>query len=167
MLNLLRLKYIRLLNKFLSLFYYLHQQVSINKSYIYLFHEILEKESQLKNELEISVHSFEKFLNYQLIKENISNKYSDLTNHILNKKILKDKSYIITFDDAFESVYSLAWPLLKKYNISFIVFVTVELIGKKSYLSESQILELSKCPLCTIGSHGVNHVPFQRIIWRV
>lgn len=40
-----------------------------------------------------------------------------------------DKNYIIiTFDDGYKSVYTTAYPILKKYNVPFTVFLTTESI---------------------------------------
>lgn len=42
------------------------------------------------------------------------------------------KPVIITFDDAFESVYSNAFPLLKKYGFKSVIFTIAGYIGKTS-----------------------------------
>lgn len=42
------------------------------------------------------------------------------------------KSIIITFDDAYESVFKYAYPILKKYNYTATVFPIFEFIGKSN-----------------------------------
>ena len=73
-----------------------------------------------------------------------------------------DKKFVvITLDDGYADNYEIAYPIFKQYGIPFCVFVTKDFIfkGKDSYrfLSESQIVELSQEPLCTIGCHTVSH----------
>ena len=53
-----------------------------------------------------------------------------------NKKIL------LTIDDAFLSFYENAWPILKKNEIPFILFVSTEPIGKRGYMTWEQIKEI-------------------------
>lgn len=67
------------------------------------------------------------------------------------------KKVLLTFDDGFESTFSLAYPYLKNKGIPFCVFITTSFVNKQGYLSDRQLRLLSKDNLCTIGSHFVNH----------
>ena len=55
------------------------------------------------------------------------------------KEIMKgniNKSYVmLTIDDAFESFYLNAWPVLKEKKIPFILFVSTREIGKYGYMN--------------------------------
>ena len=77
------------------------------------------------------------------------------------KKIIKekmDKSYILlTIDDAFESFYLNAWPVLQKKEIPFILFVSTREIGKHGYMTWDQIKEVEANNLVTIGNHSHSH----------
>jgi len=156
-----KLRIIREQNRFytyaLKLFDFLHS----NGSKVFLFHDILESVSQVKTEYSLSQSSFESFLLNQLSKGYHSNTFVEFSQLILNKIRKTDNSFIVTFDDAYESVYSKAYPFLKANKISFVVFITKELIGKPDYLSEEQVIELSKEELCTIGSHACHHTMFR------
>ena len=69
-----------------------------------------------------------------------------------------DKNYILlTIDDAFESFYLNAWPILKKKNIPFILFVSTREIGKYGYMNWEQIKEIDNNDLATIGNHSHSH----------
>ena len=69
-----------------------------------------------------------------------------------------DKNYILlTIDDAFESFYLNAWPILKEENIPFILFVSTREIGKRGYMTWDQIKEVSLNNLATIGNHSHSH----------
>lgn len=68
-----------------------------------------------------------------------------------------DDFYALTIDDVPENFYHNAFPLLKEYGIPFTLFVNFSLLNKKGFITKEQLLDMSQCQLCTIGSHGVNH----------
>ncbi len=65
----------------------------------------------------------------------------------------------ITFDDGYQDTLTVAARILGAKKLPFTVFVTSQNItsGNPSYLSQSQLIELSKIPEVTIGSHGHSH----------
>ena len=72
--------------------------------------EIFLKHIEEIENLKIPFINFDKFQN--IIKTNI------------------DKNYLLlTIDDAFESFYQNAWPILKNIKIPFILFVSTREIG--------------------------------------
>jgi poly-beta-1,6-N-acetyl-D-glucosamine N-deacetylase len=77
------------------------------------------------------------------------------------KKIIKnnlEKNYLLlTIDDAFESFYINAWPILKIEKIPFILFVSTREIGKSGYMDWTQIKEIEASNLATIGNHSHSH----------
>ena len=77
------------------------------------------------------------------------------------KEVIKnniDKNYLLlTVDDAFESFYINAWPILKSKKIPFILFVSTREIGKRGYMTWKQIKEIEKSNLVTIGNHSHSH----------
>lgn len=160
----LKLKYVRLINKIFSIIIGVFQRLNPDGAKVFMFHDILDDRFAVKNELELSCSSFTKFIQIQLQKGYHPNSFIELRNYLVKKKKLEKQSFIITFDDAFESVYTIAHPILTSYKIPFIVFITIELIGKPNYLSEEQIVALSKDPLCTIGSHGYRHVIYRNLL---
>lgn len=74
-----------------------------------------------------------------------------------------DKFATVTFDDCFDSVYTNAYPFLKRFKIPFTCFITTSFIGKPGYLNKYQIKELDNDPLCTIGAHTVSHPMLCRV----
>lgn len=70
----------------------------------------------------------------------------------------------LTFDDAYESVYTRAWPILKEHNIPFTIFVMTDAIddGKDGYMSWDQLEELAEHDLVTIGNHTTDHASLLR-----
>ena len=77
------------------------------------------------------------------------------------EKIIKtniDKNYLLlTIDDAFESFYLNAWPILKNKRIPFILFVSTREIGKYGYMTWKHIKEVAASDLVTIGNHSHTH----------
>jgi peptidoglycan/xylan/chitin deacetylase (PgdA/CDA1 family) len=67
------------------------------------------------------------------------------------------KKILLTIDDAFLSFYREAWPYLKENKIPFILFVSTEPVGKKGYMTWSQIKEIEKSDFVSIGHHSHTH----------
>jgi len=69
-----------------------------------------------------------------------------------------DKNYILlTVDDAFQSFYLNAWPVLKKKEIPFVLFINTREIGKYGYMTWNQIKEVESSNLAKIGNHSHSH----------
>lgn len=87
-------------------------------------------------------------------------------------KLLENKSdkkfAIVTFDDVPESVYFNAYPYLRKKEIPFCLFITLDYLDKKGFLSIKEINEMRTSGLCTIGAHTITHPMLrQSINWKV
>ena len=97
----------------------------------------VEHLDEIKN-LKIEFITFEKF--EKIIKTSIEENY-----------------LLLTIDDAFESFYVNAWPILKNKQIPFVLFVSTREIGKHGYMNWEQIKELDSNNLVTIGNHSHSH----------
>ncbi len=72
-------------------------------------------------------------------------------------EIVRDRQNVsVTFDDAYESDYTVALPLLKASKMNARFFVVAGRVGQKGFLSSSQIQSLCAEGM-TIGSHGMHH----------
>lgn len=69
----------------------------------------------------------------------------------------------ITFDDGYRDNFTVALPLLEKFNLPMTLFVAAAFVDSEGYLSEAELREISKHPLVTIGAHGLWHRHFTRI----
>ncbi len=67
------------------------------------------------------------------------------------------KQILLTIDDAFSSFYENAWPILKKEEIPFILFVSTQPVGKYGYMTWEQIKEVEKEDFAFIGNHSHSH----------
>ena len=72
----------------------------------------------------------------------------------------------ITFDDGYCDNLTIALPLLEKYHLPMTLFVVAGFVDVKGYLSESELREMSRHPLVTIGSHGLWHQHFTELSLR-
>ena len=69
----------------------------------------------------------------------------------------KQRKVLLTIDDGYQSFYNNAWPLLKRSNIPFILFVSTREVGKKGYMSWDNIKEIEKYEFVEIGNHSHTH----------
>jgi len=75
---------------------------------------------------------------------------------------LKQKFVAVTLDDGYRDNYEVAYPIFKKYNVPFCIYllqneVSGDVQGKYPMLTKQQILELDKDALCTLGGHTYSH----------
>jgi len=63
----------------------------------------------------------------------------------------------ITFDDAYESVYTKAAPLLAAKGYPYTIFVNTQAVGRHGYMTWDQIRELAGRPGVTIANHSADH----------
>ncbi len=78
------------------------------------------------------------------------------------------KNVAFTLDDGYADNFENAYPIFKKYNVPFCIYVCKQFItgetpaekGEKyKFLAKSHLIELNNEPLCTIGCHTLSH-PF-------
>jgi poly-beta-1,6-N-acetyl-D-glucosamine N-deacetylase len=100
--------------------------------------EIFVEQLKLINDDRIEFITFEKF--EKIMTTNISKNY-----------------ILLTIDDAFESFYLNAWPILKSEKIPFILFVSTREVGKNGYMTWDQIREMDESDLVSIGNHSHSH----------
>jgi len=131
-------------------------------------------------DLSIDDRFLEKQINY-LLKNGYRFLNFEMVNKILETgKTLPQKSVIIYFDDGFKDNYQNVYPIFKKYNLPFVIFVSIDLIDQKQLSSrvKGMLGELSKAEnkvflnwnevksmldLAEIGSHGKTHIDFTEL----
>ena len=74
---------------------------------------------------------------------------------LIEKK--KERKILFTVDDGLLSFYKNAWPILKKKQIPFILFVNTREVGAFNYMNWDQIRELYKEDFVEIGNHSHSH----------
>lgn len=63
----------------------------------------------------------------------------------------------LTFDDGFESLYSVVFPILSKYGLPFSAFIPSSFIGRRGYINYNQLKEMAASGYCEIGAHTRSH----------
>jgi peptidoglycan/xylan/chitin deacetylase (PgdA/CDA1 family) len=83
---------------------------------------------------------------------------NEIVDRLENGENLPDRTVAITIDDAYRSVYEVAWPLLKEAGLPFTVFVAPEGVDKQypDYMNWDQIRALRDAGV-HIGHHSYAH----------
>lgn len=79
------------------------------------------------------------------------------------KIALPPKPIILTFDDGYVDFYFNAHPLLQKYNMKVVAFISTGLIGGGAYMTWSQIDELVHSPNVVLEAHSVHHYALNKV----
>lgn len=107
-------------------------------------------------------HTFERQMRYLATKGYVG---KSLREYLTDPK---DNYFVLTFDDAYESVYKNAYPLLKELGFSATVFVLTNYIGKNNtwdftpgnifsrHMDSEQLKKLHQAGW-EVASHGENH----------
>ena len=106
----------------------------------------------------------------------------DLIEHKRHRIELSPKTFAITFDDAYETAYRYAWPVLRELGLPATVFVSTAFLDRpepfpfdpwarlyrnrvpaEAYqpITESQCREMADSGLITIGAHTDTHRDFR------
>lgn len=120
-----------------------------------MYHKITREEKEASNPFCVSPELFEEDIKYMK-----SNGYkfcfASEIDSILEKTKDGGKYVSITFDDGYESDYTYALPILKKYNVKATFFILGSNLGENDNISKKNLRELSKSPLVEIGNHSLN-----------
>ncbi|MBR9870156.1 MAG: polysaccharide deacetylase family protein [Gammaproteobacteria bacterium] len=63
----------------------------------------------------------------------------------------------ITFDDAYESVYNVAAPILDQQKMPYTIFVNTNAVGGQGYMDWAELKRLSSKDWVTIANHSADH----------
>lgn len=128
---------------------------------IFVYHDIVKNESEVvydymqttKDVFENQINGL-KNLGYEFIS------YEQLQKYKNNEIQLNKKSCLLTFDDGYKGVYENAYPIAKKYNIPFTMFIITDNMYMDSVISWDNAKEMQDSGLVTIASHSTNHPEF-------
>jgi len=91
------------------------------------YHRISD-ELDIQDPLKVSMENFEKQILF--LKENYSIISGEqLADIITNKRLFPPKACLITFDDGWRDNYTHAFPILKRYRVPAIIFISTDYIG--------------------------------------
>ncbi len=87
----------------------------------------------------------------------------DVVSFVKGKSKLENNSVAITVDDGYEDTYSVLFPLARRYNFPFTVFLTSDLsirkkLGELKRPTWNQLKEMVDSSLVSVEVHGRTHV---------
>ena len=100
--------------------------ISKNGAVILTYHRVGNATNN--SSLTISPENFEKQIKY-LAGNKIIISMEDLVTNIKKDIEFPEESVVITFDDGYKDNYTNAYPILKKYNLPFTIFLSTDYIG--------------------------------------
>jgi peptidoglycan/xylan/chitin deacetylase (PgdA/CDA1 family) len=119
---------------------------------IFMYHNI----DNVKDMLSVSPKNFERQMKFLKDRKYNTIGLNDLVSLIANNKKIPANTVLITFDDGYENLYTNAYPILKKYNISATMFIIVGNHDRPNYLNRQQLKELADNGI-DMGDHTLNH----------
>lgn len=78
------------------------------------------------------------------------------------KQTLPEKPIVLTFDDGYADNFTEMLPILEAHNMTAVIYVVTNFIGKEGYLNLDQLKEMQKRGL-EIGSHTADHIPIDKV----
>ncbi|MDE3088063.1 MAG: polysaccharide deacetylase family protein [Chloroflexota bacterium] len=81
---------------------------------------------------------------------------AQLAAHLKHSQPLPAKPIVVSFDDGWEEQYTVAFPILKKYDLSGTFFVYTNPIDHKEFMTWAQLQEMSTAGM-DIQAHTLSH----------
>ena len=111
-----------------------------------------------KTEGIICKDEFEKHMSYAKDKKSFKMEEVEKLNFRL-----PENSMLVTFDDGYKNTYTVAYPILKKYNIKATIFLNTKYINNDdAYLTWDEIREMYNSGLVDFQMHTHSHCPVIR-----
>jgi peptidoglycan/xylan/chitin deacetylase (PgdA/CDA1 family) len=94
---------------------------------------------------------------------------NDAVTELGRNGVARDSRVVLTFDDGFLDVYENAWPLLRRHDLPFTIYLATAYVGGEMHwegstakapgrgLTWGQLEEMVDSGLCTIGNHTHTH----------
>lgn len=131
------------------------------------YHKIatIDKLEGVPNNMVVTPEELEEQLSYFKMQGYSSISYTELYNFLINKKPIPEKSFIISFDDGFQSNYIYLPELLKKYGFKAEIAIVTglprkahgEVTNGASYFTWEHAIEMEESEYINIESHTANH----------
>lgn len=147
------------------------RRAGVDAPIVLMVHGFVPSREQCTSAFHLTAASFEKLLTTMLTEGWHAMSEAELRVLVLSESshlslLTSHRSFYLTFDDVYDTVYTEALPVLRKLQIPFTIFVTKNLVGRvghdeRPWITMGHLRELAKEPLCTIGCHGVDHVQFR------
>ncbi|MBP9863849.1 polysaccharide deacetylase family protein [Patescibacteria group bacterium] len=138
-------------------------------AYVLLYHRVADVTDD-PHLLAVRKKHFEDHIRYLTEKGHVIS-LNQLVQDIKNHSV-RDKSVVVTFDDGYADNFYNAYPILKKYNAPFTVFVSaLPMLNQETFpwdagtddasrgrpMTKDELLQLAQDPLVSIESHTLSH----------
>lgn len=137
---------------------------------VWMLHRVTNKysDTELQRTYEITPNRLECLIREYLHKGYVFISTADVRRVMLGELHLKTKFISITIDDGYRDNYEEAYPIFKKYNVPFCIYllqneVSGDSLGLYPMLTNEQILELDNDSLCTFGGHTYSHTALSQL----
>ncbi len=129
---------------------------------VFMVHGFKPTAEECENAFQMTGSSFDGLMQYLL-----ANGWKALSQEELIRMVeqcqWQSQCFYLTFDDTYDTVFTEAYPILKRYKIPFTMFVTKDLVDKPGYITMEHLRALAQDPLCSIGGHGLQHLVFRKL----
>lgn len=133
---------------------------------VLMYHKVSEEEDT--GNLNVSPKQLEAQFRYLIKKGYSAISVHKLIRHISTGELLPKRPVLITFDDGYESHFLNVYPLLLKYNLRALIFLTAGFIqtdkstSQKEYLHINHILEMNQ-EIVEYGLHTMSHESYDKL----
>ena len=127
---------------------------------ILCYHQFTE--GKATHQLELSARDFEQQIKFLVNNDYHILSFADVREIMLEGRPIPRRGVVLTIDDGYRSVYDVAWPILKKYNVKATLFNYTDFIGAPAALTWEQIKEMAASGLIEIESHAKSHSSLSR-----
>ena len=143
------------LMKFLLVTFLFSMALPANAAVVFMYHRFGEGASPSTN---VTLEQFEAQLDYLEHEGFKVWPLPKLVTHLKQREPIPDKVVAITIDDAYESVFQHAFPMLQERGMPFTVFVATDPVDDKlpGYMDWEQLRALQAAGV-TIANHGASH----------
>jgi peptidoglycan/xylan/chitin deacetylase (PgdA/CDA1 family) len=128
---------------------------------IWMLHRVVEQRSAKPEQRDLEVTP-------EWLEQKINDYRANGWNFVPIDNLPKSGRWVcITFDDGYRDNYTLAYPMLKRLNVPFTVYVATGFIdnrlpmwwypAEQLGMSTKELRLLDTDPLCTIGAHTISH----------
>ncbi len=76
---------------------------------------------------------------------------------VRGERQVKPQSVLLTFDDGRENLYTVAFPLLRRYGFHAVSFIVPSFVGERRFCTWDQIQEMHRSGIIDVQSHTLFH----------
>ncbi|MFA5215010.1 poly-beta-1,6-N-acetyl-D-glucosamine N-deacetylase PgaB [Sulfuricurvum sp.] len=140
---------------------------NVNEFTILSYHEIADKSETLDSTYAVTPSNFDRQIHWLMDNGYHFIGIDDILAYRKAGKPLPTNAVLITFDDGYESVYTNAYPILKKYRIPSVIALvgswlqnekkvdfSGHIIARNKFLSQAHIKEMVGSGLVEVASHS-------------